>query len=220
MALTLLDDVDAPHTAPPVSLTVRRQVEAPRVTVVETHEIRSPASSITKLGIVRFTIPEEPPVPGDGLASGSGVVELPSFTDEETSRPTVQMPPLVERGRPVSIDEAFDPGGEGGEGGEAGESVEASPDARSRPRSSTLPGVAPAAVPPVPSPVVHEETLPIGEITRAPAPPRPSQQLAAGEADIATEEMPPLRRYAWWPAAITGGALAALAGVLGLATAL
>lgn len=40
-----------------------------------------------------------------------GIVELPSFTNEDTSRPTVQMPPLGEhRPSPVSIDDAFDGG--------------------------------------------------------------------------------------------------------------
>jgi hypothetical protein len=95
------------------------------VALVETHEIPSPASSITKLGIVRFVISEEPTVP-------DAIVELPSFSDADTSRPTVQMPPLAdERERPRSVDEAFDPGGDD------------PPDVARRERSSTLIGVVP-----------------------------------------------------------------------------
>jgi hypothetical protein len=71
------------------------------------HGIRSLASSITRLGIVRYAIPEDGSRAGELLPSG--IVQLPSFTNDDTSRPTVQMPPLAgHRERPASIDEAFD----------------------------------------------------------------------------------------------------------------
>ena len=125
---------------------------------METHEIPSPASSITKLGIVRFVISEEPTVP-------DAIVELPSFSDDDTSRPTVQMPPLAdERGRPRTIDEAFDPGSDG------------PADVARRERSSTLLGVAPFRVAPrASSPEIAipacEEPAPAVEPARPPARP-------------------------------------------------
>lgn len=140
---------------------------------METHEIPSPAASITKLGIVRFVISEEPTLP-------DAIVELPSFSDDDTSRPTVQMPPLTEeRERPRSIDEAFDPGVDG-----------PAPDASRRERSSTLLGVVPfrvaarssspeIAIPPCEDPEPAVE------------PPRP----------------PPRPGGSWWHAAFTGAAL-------------
>lgn len=93
--------VDPARTAAPLSLTVRREAAASRVTLVETHETSSQA-----------------PAPPGRLRAGEdnppgGIVELPSFTDDETSRPTVRMPPLSDRrDRPASIDDAFDTGGE------------------------------------------------------------------------------------------------------------
>jgi len=69
-----------------------------------------------------------------------GIVELPSFSNEDTSRPTVQMPPLAEQRRPpASIDDAFD-------GGLDDEPVP--PDEpRDRVRVPTLLGMAPLAAP-------------------------------------------------------------------------
>jgi hypothetical protein len=101
-------------------------------------------------------------------SKGGGIVELPSFTDDETSRPTVRMPPLADRrDRPASIDDAFDTGGE---------DREPPPADAPRRQSPTLVGVVPSPVPPrasdaAPAPIASEETLPIGGITRAPAPP-------------------------------------------------
>jgi hypothetical protein len=54
------------------------------------------ASSITKLGIVRFVLPQPPTLPTEDARRG-GIIELPSFSNEDTSRPTVQMPPIAER---------------------------------------------------------------------------------------------------------------------------
>jgi hypothetical protein len=143
------------------------------VALVESHEIPSPSSSITKLGIVRFVISEEPTIPNP-------IVELPSFSDDDTSRPTVQMPPLAdERERPRSIDEAFDPGSDG-----------PAPDVSRRERSSTLLGVVPfrvaprASSPEIPIPPC-EEPAPIVE------PPRPAPRPAGS----------------WWHAAFAGAAL-------------
>lgn len=71
------------------------------------HGIRSLASSITRLGIVRYAVPQGGSRAGELLPSG--IVELPSFTNDDSSRPTVQMPPLAgHRERPESIDDAFD----------------------------------------------------------------------------------------------------------------
>lgn len=105
---------------------------------MEAHPDASPARSITKLGIVRFAIPDDPNAPGEALRPGA-IVELPSFSNDDTSRPTVQMPPLAERERPASIDEAFDPGGDGDAPSAGG---------AQRTRSSTLLGVGPGPVPP------------------------------------------------------------------------
>ena len=79
-------------------------LDASKVILVQRHEshvIASPACSITKLGIVRFVLSEEPR--SGALALARGVVELRAFSNEERSRPTVQMPPLFERReRPTS----------------------------------------------------------------------------------------------------------------------
>ncbi len=147
--LTSFAGVELPHTAAPHSLTVRAVRIPTRVALVETHEIPSPASSVTKLGIVRFVISEEPTIP-------NGAVELPSFSDEVTSRPTVQMPPLAdERDPPASIDEAFDRS-----------SDEPAPEVSRRERTSTLLGVVPfhaaprASSPEIPIPVCeHPEPI-------------------------------------------------------------
>jgi len=57
-------------------------------------------SSITRLGIVRHAIPQDSNLTGGEI--------LPSGNDD-TSRPTVQMPPPAgHRDRPKSVDEAFD----------------------------------------------------------------------------------------------------------------
>jgi hypothetical protein len=81
---------------------------------METHEIPSPASSITKLGMVKFVVPESSP-PGDGVqgARSSAIRELPSFSNEASSRPAVAVPPLVDqradqRAIPEPIDDAFE----------------------------------------------------------------------------------------------------------------
>lgn len=106
---------------------------------METHENQSPASSITKLGYVRFAIPERQGAPGVGARPG-GIIELPSFTNEESARPTVQMPSLTdEPGEPLPAGEAFDRGGEG---------EPAAAEAQPRPRTSTLLGVVPFPVRP------------------------------------------------------------------------
>ena len=68
-----------------------------------TRRIPSPTSSITKLGIMRFTITQERFLPREEIRSGR-IVDLPSFSNENSSRPTVQ--PLVDhREAAVSIDE-------------------------------------------------------------------------------------------------------------------
>ena len=70
-----------------------------------TRRIPSPTSSITKLGIMRFTITQERLLPKEEIRSGR-IVDLPSFSNENSSRPTVQMPPLVgHREAAASIDE-------------------------------------------------------------------------------------------------------------------
>jgi hypothetical protein len=104
-----------------------------------TRRIPSPTSSITKLGIMRFTISEERLLPKEEARSG-GVVELPSFSNENRSRPTVQMPPLVGRrdaSAPASVGEAFDP------------ALDDEPQRSSPPRerTSTLLGVMPFRAP-------------------------------------------------------------------------
>jgi hypothetical protein len=82
---------------------------------------------------MRYTIPQEPLLPKEGIGLG-GLVELPSFSNEDSSRPTVQMPPLVDHHEaPASVDEAFDPA-------LADEPQRSSPP---RERSSTLLGVMP-----------------------------------------------------------------------------
>jgi hypothetical protein len=148
------------------------------VALVETQEVPSPASSITKLGIVRFVISEEPTIP-------DAIVELPSFSDDDTSRPTVQMPPLAgEREPPRSIDEAFDPG-----------SDELAPDVSRRERSASLLGVVPFRVAPRAS--SPEIAIPACE---APAP-------AFG--DLGGERKLAARRPAssWWHTAFASAAL-------------
>jgi hypothetical protein len=161
MRLTGLVGVDSSRTAPPLSPTVRREGAASRVDCV-TREI----PSITRLGVVRF-VPDEDKRPG-------GVVELPSFRSDDTSRPTVQMPPLADRRAPPgSIDEAFD----------TGQADEPGPEGAPRKQSSTLVGVVPSPVPPrpplsAPSPIGPEPTLPIGSVIRTPAPrDRPTGEL-------------------------------------------
>jgi hypothetical protein len=84
---------------------------------------------------VQYALPPESNAPAEEQPSPSGIVELPSFTDEETSRPTVQMPPLVERSQRPSIDDAFD------RGADDGPATPAEPHHRSR--GSTLRGVMP-----------------------------------------------------------------------------
>jgi len=86
------------------------------VVLVLTYEARavrknhSLASSITKLGIVRFVIPERPILPHEDARTSGGVVELPSFTSEPSPRPTVQMPPLSPRRElPLDTQRACDP---------------------------------------------------------------------------------------------------------------
>jgi hypothetical protein len=86
---------------------------------------------------MRFTISEERLLPKEEARSG-GVIELPSFSNENTSRPTVQMPPLVgRRDTPALVDEAFDP------------ALEDEPQRSSPPRerTSTLLGVMPFRAP-------------------------------------------------------------------------
>jgi len=107
----------------------------------QTHETPSPASSITRLGIVRFVIGENAIASNDRIRGG--IVELPAFTSEEPSRPTVQMPPLADpRDPPALSDDAFDP-----------DCLDAPSRAASkRDRLSTLPGVAPFRAPTRPRP--------------------------------------------------------------------
>jgi hypothetical protein len=130
MWLTRLFRVDAARTTPPHSFTSQLALNATKVFLVQRHEshaIASPAGSITKLGIVRFVLSEEPHV--NERHQPRGIVELPSFSGEESLRPTVQMPPLTERReRPVSR-----PGSEGltarnrGQGGHNSHSGQGSP---------------------------------------------------------------------------------------------
>lgn len=143
---------------------------------METHENQSPASSITKLGYVRFAIPERQGASGVEARPG-GIIELPSFTNEESARPTVQMPPLTgEGGEPLPVDEAFDQGGEG----EA-----ASAEAQQRPRSSTLLGVVPFPVRPAGS----SPTIAIGEAEDA-AGTEPAPQAPSVDAPVVAAESP------------------------------
>ncbi len=63
-----------------------------------------------------------------------GIVDLPSFTDNESSRPTVQMPPLIDHSSPLLfIDDDID-------------SDEPSPAGSHRERNSTLVGMVPNPV--------------------------------------------------------------------------
>jgi hypothetical protein len=84
---------------------------------------------------VRCALPPESNAPAAEQPYPSGIVELPSFTDEETSRPTVQMPPLAERRERPAIDDAFDRGPDDGPPAPA--------DPHPRSRGSTLQGVMP-----------------------------------------------------------------------------
>lgn len=98
----------------------------------ETQESKAPASPITKLGFVRFSLPLDPALVGD--ARRIRVVELPSFSIEESERPRVQMQPLSGRRR------AWKANGGGGE--QAANSASNS----QRARTSTLVGVEPFPV--------------------------------------------------------------------------
>jgi hypothetical protein len=98
----------------------------------ETQESKAPASSITKLGFVRFSLPLDPALVGD--ARRIRIVELPSFSIEESERPRVQMQPLSGRRR------AWKANGGGGE--QAANSASNS----QRVRTSTLVGVEPFPV--------------------------------------------------------------------------
>lgn len=90
------------------------------------------------------------------MPNPGGIVELPSFSNEDTSRPTVQMPPLAEqRQPPASIDDAFD-GGLDDEPLPPGEP-------RGRVRVPTLLGMSPLAgprPPAAPGPVPGERSPP------------------------------------------------------------
>jgi hypothetical protein len=108
----------------------------------ETHETPSPASSITKLGIVRFVLPDDPPSSGGHVPDGN--VDLPTYVNDAISRPTVEEPPLPQRrdaAAPTPIydydyaddDDVLEP--------EPGPAPCASDQQRAR--TSTLPGVAP-----------------------------------------------------------------------------
>lgn len=153
---------------------------------METHENQSPASSITKLGYVRFAILERQGAPGVEARPG-GIIELPSFTNEESARPTVQMPPLTdEHGEPLPVGEAFDRGGEG---------EPAPEEAQQRPRTSTLLGVVPFPVRPAgSSPAIAidgaEEEAAAG-VEPSPQAPSPSPSIDApvvvGEAFVAAQ---------------------------------
>ncbi len=159
---------------------------------METNTIPSPASSITKLGIVRFSVPEVRP---DEDAQHA-IVELPSFSSEERSRPTVQMPPLADhREVPESIDDAFDTDFED----------ELPPAPPVRERVATLLGMVPLPVPPRGSspglsvPPV-EEAAPAREAAPAPSGEPPA---AADPADRSA------RRPAssWWHGALISAAM-------------
>jgi hypothetical protein len=100
MWLTRPRHVDVVRTTTPHSLSVQVVSDFSRVVLVQRHEtysIASPARSITKLGIMKFVLSEEPRSGGQPRAKG--IVELPSFSEHESLRPTVQMPPLVEQRR-------------------------------------------------------------------------------------------------------------------------
>lgn len=84
---------------------------------------------------VRCALPPESNAPAAEQPYPGGIVELPSFTDEETSRPTVQMPPLAERREHPAIDDAFDRAPDG--------DPPAPADPNPRSRASTLQGVMP-----------------------------------------------------------------------------
>jgi hypothetical protein len=146
-----------------------------RVDLVETNKRSSPASSITKLGIVRFAIPK------DGRSGG--IIELPSFSSEQSARPTVQMPPLVERRDALdALDESFD--------------EEPAPSSQ-RQRTSTLRGVTPfRAAPSGSNPAIAlpalEDAEPAAEPKPAPAPERPVERKAGS----------------WWYATFVGAAMA------------
>jgi hypothetical protein len=72
----------------------------------EMHQKTSPASSITKLGIVRFVIAEATILPNEEARS-SGIIELLSFGTVRTSRPTKQMPRVDACESPATLDEAL-----------------------------------------------------------------------------------------------------------------
>jgi hypothetical protein len=97
----------------------------------------------------------------------NGIVELPSFVDTDTSRPTVQMPPLAERREPPpSIDEAFDDSFDDTPTPTPTPTPAREPEPEpDRPRVSTLLGMAPIAArrpPAAPPLVLVEPTLPGG----------------------------------------------------------
>ncbi len=107
----------------------------------ETQEIASPASSITKLGFVRFC-PEGPALVGD--IRRVRIIELPSFSYEEPERPRVKMPPLTDRRRAWTANGgASDPAPQVAPGGD-----EPAASGSQRARTSTLQGVEPFPVRP------------------------------------------------------------------------
>jgi len=95
----------------------------------EPQETAPPTSPITKLGFVRFSLPQDPALVRD--TQRIRITELPSFSIEESERPRVQMEPLIGRRRAWT---------------ENGRDVEQASDAGARPRrprSPTLVGVEP-----------------------------------------------------------------------------
>jgi hypothetical protein len=196
MWLTSFVGVELQRTATPHSLTVLSAFVASKVALVETNKTSSPASSITKLGIVKFSIPASPALPKEGARRA--IKELPSFSSEERPRPTVQMPPLVDHHDPEEeVDDGFDD-----ELDELDDEFddEPPPAGPARERISTLPGVVPfpaaprGSSPGIPIPA-SEDAEPIGLRAQAPEPPA---------AKPASDDGARRPARSWWHGALIG----------------